>query len=128
MGCPIVDSGTASSSRVAAMGRTILAMNLEQIFKAYDVRGTVPDQLDEEAARRIGAAFARFAESPRIAVGRDCRDSSPGLAHAQAGVIGDLKRCRSDWCEVDLEGYSGWLRTDEFYGIYPQEVPPHEGG
>ena len=57
-------------------------MNLEQIFKAYDVRGTVPDQLDEEAARRIGAAFARFADTPRIAVGRDCRDSSPGLAAA----------------------------------------------
>ncbi len=57
-------------------------MNLEQIFKAYDVRGTVPDQLDEEAARRIGAAFARFADSPRIAVGRDCRDSSPSLAAA----------------------------------------------
>ena len=59
---------------------------------------------------------------------RDPGDKSPGLAHAQAGVIGDLKRCRSDWCEVELEGYSGWLRTDEFYGIYPQEVPPHEGG
>lgn len=59
---------------------------------------------------------------------RDPGDESPGLAHAQAGVIGDLKRCRSDWCEVELEGYSGWLRTDEFYGIYPQEVPPHEGG
>lgn len=59
---------------------------------------------------------------------RDPGDESPGLAHAEAGVIGDLKRCRSDWCEVELEGYSGWLRTDEFYGIYPQEVPPHEGG
>ena len=57
-------------------------MQLNEIFKAYDIRGTVPDQLDEEAARRVGAAFARFAGAPRIAVGRDCRDSSPGLAAA----------------------------------------------
>jgi phosphomannomutase len=57
-------------------------MDLNQIFKAYDVRGTVPEQLNEEAAHRIGAAFARFAGTERIAVGRDCRESSPGLAEA----------------------------------------------
>ena len=57
-------------------------MSFDQIFKAYDIRGTVPDQLDEESAERIGAAFARFAAADRIAVGRDCRDSSPGLAAA----------------------------------------------
>ncbi len=57
-------------------------MRFDEIFKAYDIRGTVPDQLDAEAARRIGSAFARFARTDRIAVGRDCRDSSPELATA----------------------------------------------
>ncbi|MDJ0923856.1 MAG: phosphomannomutase/phosphoglucomutase [Acidimicrobiia bacterium] len=57
-------------------------MDLSAIFKAYDVRGTVPDQLDDDATRRIGAAFARFADTARIAVGRDCRESSPDLAAA----------------------------------------------
>jgi phosphomannomutase len=57
-------------------------MDLDLIFKAYDVRGTVPDQLDEEAARRIGIGFAGFAGADRIAVGRDCRVSSPALARA----------------------------------------------
>lgn len=57
-------------------------MDLNQIFKAYDIRGTVPDQLDEDTARKIGAAFARFVGTERIAVGRDCRESSPGLAEA----------------------------------------------
>jgi len=57
-------------------------MDFDTIFKAYDIRGLVPEQLDEDAARRIGAAFARFAGSPRIAVGRDCRESSPPLAGA----------------------------------------------
>ncbi|HYU58066.1 MAG TPA: phosphomannomutase/phosphoglucomutase [Actinomycetota bacterium] len=56
--------------------------DLSGIFKAYDVRGVVPDELDEDAARSIGAAFAAFAAAPRIAVGRDCRHSSPDLAAA----------------------------------------------
>src|SRR5436853_7706202 len=56
--------------------------DLGPIFKAYDVRGVVPDELDEDAARRIGAAFAQWAGEPGIAVGRHCRVCSPGLAEA----------------------------------------------
>ncbi len=62
-------------------------MDLAAIFKAYDVRGTVPDQLDDEAARRIGAAFARFTGAPRIGVGHDARTSSPALALAFADGV-----------------------------------------
>ncbi|MFB3738074.1 MAG: phosphomannomutase/phosphoglucomutase [Candidatus Velamenicoccus archaeovorus] len=56
--------------------------DLSSIFKAYDVRGVVPDDLNEQVARRIGAAFAEWAAAPRIAVGYDCRPSSPSLAQA----------------------------------------------
>jgi phosphomannomutase len=56
--------------------------DLGGIFKAYDVRGVVPDDLDEDVARRIGSAFAEWAATSRIAVGHDCRLSSPSLATA----------------------------------------------
>jgi phosphomannomutase len=57
------------------------------IFKAYDIRGVVPDELDAAAARRIGRASARFLRAPRIAIGRDARRSSPELFEALlAGV------------------------------------------
>lgn len=56
--------------------------DLDRIFKAYDVRGVVPDDLDEEIARRIGAAFAEFSGGPKVVIGRDCRLSSPDLAAA----------------------------------------------
>jgi len=59
-------------------------MDLAAIFKAYDVRGIVPDQLDDEAARRIGRAFATFSGADRIGVGHDARTSSPALAAAFA--------------------------------------------
>jgi phosphomannomutase len=52
------------------------------IFKAYDVRGLYPSQLDAEVARRVGRAFVDYLGARRIAVGRDCRLSSPELAAA----------------------------------------------
>jgi phosphomannomutase len=57
---------------------------LAPIFKAYDVRGTFPEQIDEEVARRIGGAFAVYTRASRMVLGRDSRLSSPALAAAFA--------------------------------------------
>ena len=51
-------------------------------FKAYDVRGRVPGELNEEVAYRIGRGYAEFVGARRVAVGRDIRLSSPSLAEA----------------------------------------------
>jgi phosphomannomutase len=58
-------------------------MNLNPgIFKAYDVRGVYPGEVNEDAARAIGAAFVVYLKAKRIAVSRDMRLSSPTLAAA----------------------------------------------
>ena len=57
-------------------------MDLAKIFKAYDVRGVYPDELNEAVAARIGWAFVRFVGSKKIVIGRDMRTSSPSLADA----------------------------------------------
>ncbi|MGI8773610.1 MAG: phosphomannomutase/phosphoglucomutase [Actinomycetota bacterium] len=57
---------------------------LTDIFKAYDVRGVYPAELDEDAARRIGWAFATFTDVPKLVMGRDMRVSSPDLCAAFA--------------------------------------------
>jgi phosphomannomutase len=62
----------------------VATADLHRIFKAYDVRGVVPDELDAELARRIGAAFAEWTGLPKLLIGRDCRLSSPELAAAIA--------------------------------------------
>ena len=59
-------------------------LDLDKLIKAYDIRGTVPDQLDAELTFRIGAAFAHITGAKTIAVGRDMRESSPELADAFA--------------------------------------------
>ena len=58
--------------------------NTHAVFKAYDVRGVVPDQVDETLARRTGAAFVPVAEARTVVVGHDMRPSSPALAAAFA--------------------------------------------
>jgi phosphomannomutase len=63
---------------------TLSAENLHAIFKAYDIRGLVGSQLDEELAHRIGAAFVRVLGADTVVVGHDMRPSSPGMAGAFA--------------------------------------------
>lgn len=81
---------------------------LDPIVKAYDIRGTVPDQLDDEIVEALGAAFARFAldeggPCDRILIGRDMRPSGVGFTAAFArgvnsqGVdVVDLGLCSTD--------------------------------
>ena len=79
---------------------------MDQVFKAYDVRGTVPDQLDADMCRAIGRAMARFAGTPRILVARDMRESGVELAAAFSDGV------RSEGVDiVDL----GMASTDFLY-------------
>jgi len=62
------------------------------IFKAYDIRGTYPEEINEEAAYKIGAAFVKLLGKcfpPKIVIGRDCRLSSPSLFEALSRGIRD---------------------------------------
>jgi phosphomannomutase len=52
------------------------------VFKAYDIRGLYPSQLDEDGAYRIGRAYVEHFEPRSIAIGRDMRVSSPSIADA----------------------------------------------
>src|SRR6185436_17954243 len=54
------------------------------VFKAYDVRGIVPDELDADGAHRVGRAYVAAFEPRVMAIGRDMRLSSPDLAEALA--------------------------------------------
>ena len=58
--------------------------DLARIVKAYDIRGVVPDELDESLARDVGAAFVRVVAASKIVTAYDMRESSPGLARAFA--------------------------------------------
>ncbi len=71
------------------------------VFKAYDVRGIYPSELDEEGARAIGRAYVEQFEPRRIAVGRDMRVSSPSMTQA---TIEGVTEAGADVLDLGLVG------------------------
>ena len=72
-----------------------------KVFKAYDVRGIYPAEIDEDGARAIGRAFVEEFGPKRIAVGHDMRVSSPGMA---AAAIAGAAEAGADVLELGLVG------------------------
>src|SRR3954465_8553137 len=87
------------------------------IFKAYDVRGLYPQEINEDAARLIGRGFVAYLRSGRIAVSRDMRLSSPSIA--AAFIEGARKQC------ADVVDY-GMMGTDMLYFAVARDG--HDGG
>ncbi|MCL5735561.1 MAG: phosphomannomutase [Actinobacteria bacterium] len=75
-------------------------------FKAYDIRGRIPDQLNEEMAEIIGAAYAEFVHPSKVVVGHDMRLSSPSLAQA---VSKGIRAAGTDVVDI------GQVGTEEVY-------------
>ncbi len=75
-------------------------------FKAYDIRGRVPDELNPKIAKRIGRAFGEFLGASRVVVGHDIRLTSPELCNA---VIDGLREGGVDVTHI------GECGTEEIY-------------
>lgn len=75
-------------------------------FKAYDIRGRLPDQLNEDVAWRIGRAYAEFLQPKNVVVGRDVRLSSASLTQALADGL-----CQGGVDVLDI----GLCGTEEIY-------------
>jgi phosphomannomutase len=100
-------------------------------FKAYDVRGRVPEELDNRLAYRIGGAFARYLSPRRVAVGQDMRLSSPEMAAAlaqgltEAGVeVVDLGLCGTE----QVYFYTAALKLDGGIMVTASHNPPDYNG
>jgi SH3-like domain-containing protein len=51
---------------------------------------------------------------------REPRPGSSTVARAEAGVQGQLSKCRANWCEIDLDGHRGWMPSDHLWGVYAE--------
>jgi len=75
-------------------------------FKAYDIRGRIPDQLNDDVAYRVGRAYAQFLQPKTVVVGQDIRPTSPALT---AALINGLTDGGADVLDLGLCG------TEEVY-------------
>jgi len=76
------------------------------IFKAYDIRGVYPGDLNEEVAHLVGRAFVTFLSASRVVVGRDMRLSGPAL---HAAVLRGITEQGGDVVDI------GMVSTDQYY-------------
>lgn len=76
------------------------------VFKAYDIRGIYPEQLNEETARAIGRAFVTYLNPREVVVGRDMRLSSPAM---HASLVAGLTQQGADVIDI------GMVSTDQYY-------------
>jgi phosphomannomutase len=79
-------------------------VSLDAIFKAYDIRGVYPDELDEALARKIGNAFVHFTGAGRVLVGWDMRPSSVPLSAAftEGATLAGADVTQLGLCSTDL--------------------------
>ena len=52
----------------------------------------------------------------------DPTDAAPPTARAEQGVVARLHACQPDWCVIEADGYSGWVRKPSIWGVEPDEV------
>jgi phosphomannomutase len=83
-------------------------------FKAYDIRGRIPDEINESLAYDVGRAYAAFVNPKRVAVGYDIRLSSLGLA-------GALKRGLTD-CGVDVLDIGLWGTEGSYFATFAEKL------
>ncbi len=83
---------------------------MPEVFKAYDIRGIVPGELNSALARQIGRAFIEYLKADSIVIGRDMRDSSPEFASSlcEGAMAGGAK-------VIDI----GMTTTDMVYFAVP---------
>jgi phosphomannomutase len=83
-------------------------------FKAYDIRGRIPDELNDTLAYQVGQAYAAFVRPKTVVVGRDIRASSIAL---QAALVRALTDCGVDVADIGLTGTEG-VYFATFHGGY----------
>jgi len=82
-----------------------------------DIEGTVGWVHQNLLSSRRGIIVSGTIRSLR----REPSEGSPALARLEPDVIGLLLECRAAWCRVEVNGYRGWLKRTEFWGVYPDE-------
>ncbi|MBK20605.1 MAG: hypothetical protein CMM52_17375 [Rhodospirillaceae bacterium] len=53
---------------------------------------------------------------------RAAKPDSPKIARIEKKVIGRVEKCNTSWCKIDFSGYTGWMRHNQIWGVYPGEA------
>ncbi len=105
-------------------------MDLDAIFKAYDVRGVYPTQLNEELVEKIGKSYATFVEADTLMIGHDMRNSAAALVEACVrGVVSTGKNVQlAGLVPTDASYYAAGKHDLPFIMFTASHNPPEYNG
>ena len=72
------------------------------------------------AGRRTGL-IAPWRKGEKIRLQDSPQDTGGTVALVQTGVVGEVLKCAGSWCEFEVAGYTGWLKQEMVWGVYPNE-------
>ena len=67
------------------------------------------------------AVVAPWAKGDPRPIRRDASPEAAITAYLEPGVMGEIDRCKDDWCRISGERFSGWITQDQLWGVYPDE-------
>ena len=65
---------------------------------------------------------APWRKGEAVALRSSPRETAKVVARVKTGAVGDVSKCTGSWCEVELQGYQGWIKQTMLWGVYPDEA------
>ncbi|MBV2142174.1 SH3 domain-containing protein [Falsochrobactrum sp. TDYN1] len=96
--------------------------NWRRIRDADGTEGWVYQSLLSGKRTAAAAPWLKDNQGAMITMWRDANETSGIAAEVEPGVIGTVRECNGEWCELEVKGTKGWFRQSELWGVYPGEV------
>ena len=90
--------------------------------RVRDVEGTEGWVYHSRLSSRRTALVAPWSKEPTLPLQAGDNDGSGVVARLQPSVLATVEGCNGRWCRISGEGYRGWMKQDQLWGVYPGEA------
>lgn len=95
--------------------------NWRKVRDADGTEGWVNQSLLSGRRTAIVTPWQRSKEA-RLPLRKEARDDAPMVAEVEPGVVGTIRTCNGEWCEMEFSGTRGWISQSQVWGAYPDET------
>lgn len=96
--------------------------NWRRIRDADGTEGWVYQSLLSGKRTAVTAPWLKNDAGSMIIMRRDPVETASVAAEIEPNVIGTVRECNGQWCQMDVQGTRGWIRQSDLWGVYPDEV------
>ena len=98
-----------------------ITAEFENWRRVRDVEGTEGWVFHSRLSSRRTALVAPWSKETTLKLQESDSESSPVVARLQPSVLATIESCNKRWCRINGEGFRGWMKQDQLWGVYPDE-------